>query len=164
MADANPKKAPGTGRGSGRKPGSKNLMKAEVKESIGQFFENLTVRNMRWRLDVAKQMQLKTATDPREFRFWSELGLHYFHGTPAKAQPETAERLSLVFIGRNGRPGEYDPMAAQEREFILAQEAREKLELAEKNAVDAELVPAEKDPEPQMEVVVPPDEFGGSRR
>jgi len=73
---------PGTGRGTGRKPGSKNKIATEVKQNIAQFFQSCTSENVRWRQNVKRK--LETAAASQEFINLSRLALSYAHGLPGK--------------------------------------------------------------------------------
>src|SRR5258705_1070146 len=113
------KKIPGSGRGTGRRLGSKNLVKAEVKRDIAEFFKGLTIESMAWRKNVRRH--LEQAHDAVEFRYWSRIAIEYGFGTPIKMQPATTERRSLSFIKSRGLPWQHDPLAAKERELLAAQ-------------------------------------------
>jgi len=101
-----PKKAPGTGRGSGRKPGSKNKLTIEVKQSMAQFFEHLTAENLAWRQRLDRIFSSKTTThDDRtdqSFRAWSGIALDRTLGTPAKAVVEKPQRDPVLFVSAFG--------------------------------------------------------------
>jgi len=140
------KKIPGTGRGTGRKPGSKNILTAETKRDIASFFKSLTTENVKWRQNVARQ--LTSGHNIQEFRFWSRIALEYGFGTPLKMQPAGTDRRSLNFITANGLPWQNDPLAIKEREMLAAQE-RDDLRAAEQHALEAaNPTPAEDEGEP----------------
>lgn len=127
-------KVSGSGRVKGKEPKTTRNMREVCREVLG--LDNLAIRKrlQAWLETGNGRNPLDSAT----FRHVLTMG----YGQPKHAM-ETGgvERLSLVFIGRNGRPGEHDPMALQEREFLEAQAARDRLELEAHKAEDAELVP-----------------------
>jgi hypothetical protein len=95
MDENKPKKIPGTGRGTGRAHGSKNLSVGETKREIKAFFQELTIDSMRWRQNVRRH--LETAYDAREFRFWSTIALSYRFGVPGKMAEEVGQRPTVIF-------------------------------------------------------------------
>ena len=134
------KKIPGTGRGTGRKLGSKNLVTGQAKRDVQEFFKTLTVDSLRWRQNVKRHLEM--AHDAHEFRFWSRIALEYGFGTPAKMTPAVAERQGLFFVSSRGIPWRHDPLAQKEREMLEAQ-ARDDARDAEQRSLEAARPPAE---------------------
>jgi hypothetical protein len=140
MDESKPKKIPGTGPGTGRAHGSKNLAVGEVKREIRAFFQELMIDSMRWRRNV--KMHLEEAPDPREFRFWSTIALSYRFGVPGKMAPEGVERAPMVFATTHGYQS-WDPRAPGAAE-MNARSQRMIEAKAEEIKVQAETREAEK--------------------
>ena len=123
------KKIPGTGRGTGRRLGSKNVLAGEVKKDIATFFKGLTVESLKWRTNVAHHL-LDAPSQP-EFRFSSKIALEYGFGTPAKMEPEgKQQRDPRVFVTLNGLlpwDERANPMKAKKDAMIKAKEDDERL-------------------------------------
>jgi hypothetical protein len=96
------KKIPGSGRGTGRKLGCKNVLAPAAKQSMAQFFESLTADNYRWRTRVKRILDGERGTTEQEFHKWSLLALDRYRGTSAKHQPEGEKRQSLYFVTTTG--------------------------------------------------------------
>ena len=160
---------PGSGRGTGRKPGSKNKITAEVKQSVAEFFKACTIENLRWRTNIKRKLEL--AADSGEFIQLSRLALSYSPGLPAKMVPEGQKRESLVFVTTTGllpwdermdnmKPQTDAMLEGKKQEERLALEAAKKPEpvTAEKADNDSEA------PVETLELVEPaPQDFGGRR-
>jgi hypothetical protein len=173
-----PKKVPGTGRGTGRKLGSKNVLAPEAKQSMSQFFESLTAENYRWRLRVKRI--LDGGGTLQDFHKWSLIALDRTLGTPAKHQVAGEQRDQLLFITTHGYvPWDARAPAAaalnarsvrliegKAEEIKLQAETRE-AEAAEKPVViDATKGDSEEPVETLESVNLPenPDAFGGGGR
>jgi hypothetical protein len=152
------KKAPGNGRGTGRKPGSKNILTGQNKRDIREFFQTLTIDSMRWRTNVKKQ--LESGDDGTQLRYWSDLALKYGFGLPGKMEVTGEKRQSLYFVTTTGLPPFHplmDNMKEQTDRMIqqAKDEARLQLE-APKDPVVIDVTKGDSDEVPEtLEVVNP---------
>jgi hypothetical protein len=170
MDENKPKKAPGNGRGTGRKPGSKNILTGQNKRDIREFFQTLTIDSMHWRRNVKKQ--LESGDDGTQLRYWSDLALKYGFGVPGKMPVEGEKRKSLYFVTTTGLypwSPEMDNMAEQTSRMIQQGKAEDELRALEAKKPETIEAAADKDSEvpEDLEVVQePPQDFnpGGSRR
>jgi len=170
MDENKPKKIPGTGRGTGRAHGSKNLAVGEVKREIRAFFQELTIDSMRWRKNVRTHLEM--APDAREFRFWSTIALSYRFGVPGKMAPEGVERAPMIFATTHGYQS-WDPRApgaaemnARSRRMIEAKAEEIKLQAIEAKGEVIEVEKTADSEGPETLESVNPDAFnpGGGKR
>jgi len=157
-----PKKIPGTGRGTGRALGSKNKnpsIPKVTKVEIASFFSQLTAENYRWRQRVKRV--LDGGADAHEFRYWSQIALDRSIGTPAKGVIKQEQRPPVIFIGKPWDPDNphNKAMDARSARMIEAKDQQLALEAADRKAAEViEHGPAQPEPESEegLERVIPP--------
>jgi hypothetical protein len=164
------KKTPGTGRGTGRRPGSKNKISTEVKQNVAEFFKTCTIESLRWRTNMRRKLEM--AADSAEFIQLSRLALSYSPGLPVKMQVDGEKRKSLVFVTTSGLypwDERMDNMKSQTDAMLAQGKAEERLQLeaAKKPvAVDADKTDRDSEVPEALELVEPPpgpEDFGGRR-
>jgi len=128
------RKIPGTGRGTGRARGSKNLINGQTKKDVAAFFQDCTTENVRWRQTIKRKLEM--AADSNEFIRLTQIALSYAVGKPIPMTPAVSERRSLNFITARGLPWENDPLAQREKEILEAQ-ARDDARNTEQKALEA---------------------------
>jgi hypothetical protein len=156
------KKVPGSGRGAGRRPGSKNKISTEVKQNVAEFFKTCTIENLRWRTNMRRKLEV--AADSAEFIQLSRLALSYSPGLPVKMQPEVEKHKSLIFLGLKPweRRGELDDITDRLLAQGKAEDEQKALETKKSETVEA--ATDSEVPESLELVQEPPENFTGGRR